>query len=258
MSADPFVYASERVARAYASTRPPIHPLVWQRAVAALHRTQPWASALDIGCGGGASTAALVPHASKVCGIDIFAHMVAHAGAAVPRATFEVASAEALPFDAASFDLVSAAGSLNYTDIDTSMAEIGRVLAPGGHFVPYDFSTGRRLRDDARLAEHHAVFRERFPAPPGYGLDLSALPYAEHAMQRLAYEEFDVEVPMTGSEYVAYLMADAGVEATVVSGLPADDAQRWLGLHFGPVFGVERRGVLFNVQLVLAHKPAAG
>jgi SAM-dependent methyltransferase len=254
--ADPYVYASERVARAYAGARPAIHPLVWQRVARLLQRAQPWQRALDIGCGGGASTAALLPHARELIGVDIFPGMLRLAAAALPQASFLLAGAQALPFPGGHFDLVSAAGSLNYTDVRASVAEAARVVAPGGHFVPFDFATGRRLRDDARLAERASEFRRRFPAPPGYGLDLRALPYADNQLERIAYEEFEVEIAMSGAGYVDYLLGDAGVEAAIVAGMPPGEARRWLESTFNSVFGVQRRGVLFDVQLAIAHKPA--
>ena len=48
-------------------------------------------------------------------------------------------------------DLVTAAGSLNYTDIGKSLAEIARVLLPGGYLALYDFSTGRVVPDDVSV-----------------------------------------------------------------------------------------------------------
>ena len=56
-----------------------------------------------------------------------------------------------MPFAAHAFDLVTAAGVLNYTDVEASLAEVARVMSVQGVFVPYDFSGGRRLREDTRL-----------------------------------------------------------------------------------------------------------
>ncbi len=46
---------------------------------------------------------------------------------------------ERLPFMSASFDLVTAAGAINYTDLDVSLPEIARTLTSTGIFVIYDF-----------------------------------------------------------------------------------------------------------------------
>jgi SAM-dependent methyltransferase len=255
MTADPHIYDNERVAEAYAHTRPPVHARAWQHIALRLPLPLPVERALDIGCGAGASTAALAPYAQDLTGIDPFEPMVRRAHARLPEATVVRGSAEALPFADGGFQLVSAAGSLNYTDVESSVAEASRVLAVGGCFVPYDFATGNRVPDDESLLERFAAYRARFPAPSGYALDLACLPYASHGLQRLAYEEFDVAVALTGEDYTAYLMGDAGVEVAVSAGLAPADARDWIQRHFGPVFGRGPRDVLFNVQMALAQKP---
>lgn len=254
MAADPSIYDNERVAEAYAHTRPPVHAPAWQRIAARLPLALPVDAALDIGCGGGASTAALRPYARRLSGIDPFEPMTRRAAAALPQATIVRGSAEALPFADRRFQLVSAAGALNYTDVARSVAEAARVLADGGCFVPYDFSTGNRLAGDASLHERFEAYRARFPVPGGYALDLTALPYARHGLERLACDEFDVGVLMTGAAYTAYLMGDAGVEVAIAAGLAAAEAQAWIERTFAPLFAQGAREVLFNVQATLARK----
>ena len=70
--------------------------------------------------------------------------MLTHRRAVAPHARFVIGQAERLPFAAGSFDLVTAAGSLNYADLPSALAEIARVLTRDGTFLLYDFSTGRR------------------------------------------------------------------------------------------------------------------
>jgi SAM-dependent methyltransferase len=255
MPADPRIYDNDRVANAYAHTRPPVHARAWQRIAPRLPLTLPVQRALDIGCGAGASTAALAPYARHLTGIDPFDAMVRRAAVALPDATIVRGSAETLPFADGRFQLVCAAGSLNYSDVARSVAEASRVLVAGGCFVPYDFATGNRVPGDASLLERFRAYRERFPAPPGYALDLAALPYAAHGLERLAYEDFDVAVLMTGAAYTDYLMGDAGVEVAIAAGLPAGDAQAFIEAHFKAVFAHAPREVLFNVQVALARKP---
>jgi ubiquinone/menaquinone biosynthesis C-methylase UbiE len=45
---------------------------------------------------------------------------------------FVTGSAEGLPFAVRSFDLVAAAGSLNYADLPSALAEVARVLTREG------------------------------------------------------------------------------------------------------------------------------
>jgi ubiquinone/menaquinone biosynthesis C-methylase UbiE len=94
-------------------------------------------SVLDAGMGAGRLCEALSTANWTVWGIDASAEMVDLARARFPDASgrFAQASLEDLPFDAGSFDAVTATGVLEYTDVSGALAEISRVLRPGGRAV---------------------------------------------------------------------------------------------------------------------------
>ena len=121
------VYDSERLAAAYAFDRPPVHEQILRSARLARQADQ----ALDVGCGAGLSTAALAPLARRVIGLEPIPAMLAYRRTVAPHASFVIGRAERLPFAAGSFDLVTAAGSLNYADVQSALAEIARVLTAG-------------------------------------------------------------------------------------------------------------------------------
>ena len=158
------VYDSERLAAAYAFDRPPIHEKILRSA--RLDRQAD--RALDVGCGAGLSTAALAPLARRAVGLEPIPTMLAHHRTVAPQARFVIGQAERLPFAAGSFDLVTAAGSLNYTDLPSALAEIARVLTRDGTFLLYDFSVGRRSVNGDELAGWFASFEQRFPWPQGW------------------------------------------------------------------------------------------
>lgn len=253
VSADPGVYARERLAKAYAATRPPVHPLIVDRAivVASLAHVP---DALDVGSGGGASTAALLPYADRVVGVDPSDVMVAHATIAVPRATFRVGAAEQLPFDAATFDLVASAGAINYSDPPRALTEMRRVLRRGGVIILYDFSTGRV--DDPAAADVLARFRELFPSLPGYAIDLEGLPFDRACLRRQTYERLAVRLVLSSKAYVEYLLGDTAVEAALAEGtLTIDEARARVQALCAPLFegGWDgRREVIFDSEFVLA------
>lgn len=130
------VYDSDRFAAAYAFDRPPLHSLILQRFSHPLVDR-----ALDIGCGAGLSTDALAGRAQTIVGLEPVRRMLRHASQVAPGAHFVVGSADALPFASAAFDLITAAGSLNYADPSLFVPELARVLRPDGTLVVYDFGT---------------------------------------------------------------------------------------------------------------------
>ena len=156
------VYDSNRLAAAYARDRPPIHEQILRSARLGRRADR----ALDIGCGAGLSTAALAPLTRRAIGLEPVSTMLTHRRTVAPHASFVVGQAERLPFAAGSFDLVSAAGSLNYADLPSALAEIARVLTRDGTFLLYDFSTGRRSVSGDELADWFDSFERRFPWPP--------------------------------------------------------------------------------------------
>ena len=100
---------------------------------------------LDVGCGPGFYVAELlekVGPAGHVCGIDSSAPMLAIAAKRIDgRENVELAeaSATALPFDSGSFDGAISVQVLEYVDdVALALAELHRVLRPGGRLVVWD------------------------------------------------------------------------------------------------------------------------
>jgi arsenite methyltransferase len=99
------------------------------------------ARALDLGCGSGWATRLLAGYAKRglVVGIDISDEMIEGARAAskeFKNISFQVGSAERLPFDDAYFTHAFSMESLYYySDVGGALREVRRTLAPGGLFV---------------------------------------------------------------------------------------------------------------------------
>ncbi len=104
---------------------------------------------LDVGCGTGTLAIAMKPRigAGEVHGIDASPEMIEVAKEKAAKAAsdvdFQVALIEAIPFPDASFDLVTSSLMLHHLPDDLKrkgLAEIRRVLKPGGRLVAMDFA----------------------------------------------------------------------------------------------------------------------
>jgi len=108
---------------------------------------------LDIGCGTGALTEAIALRAEprQLTGVDPSASFVEFARSRLgERARIEVADATHLPLDEDAVDVAVAGLVLNFvTDLVRSLAEISRVVHPGGRAGAYmwDNSGGMQLLD---------------------------------------------------------------------------------------------------------------
>lgn len=251
------LYESARMAAGYAFARPAVHPQIIERIREDLRVETPVASALDIGCGAGRSTAAIAPIAVRVVGLDPVPAMLAHGRAVAPRASFVAARAEHLPFAAGSFDVVTAAGSLNYVDPGLFLPELARVLSAGGVMVVYDFSAGRRLRGSDALAAWYAEFERRYPPKPGYEMDVPSLGYAEAGLRLASYAEFEVAVPMTRRSYVGYVMSETGVELAVAGGVPEAGIRSWCESTLVGILDEAPRDVLFDAYVAYVSRGRA-
>ena len=125
---------------------------------------------LDIGCGPGLMTEALVERGGEVWGVDVLESALAWARAEAEKASwgdrahYVSGDAEALPFPAATFDTVIAMGVLEYLSYaHRFVSEVRRVLQPGGLLV---------VAVPSRIAPYHLAqrFLDRFVGPPYRGI----------------------------------------------------------------------------------------
>lgn len=237
------------MAAGYAFSRPAVHPRIIARIRADRLVDAPVARALDIGSGAGLSAAALEPLARSVVGLEPVPAMLAHRRVVAPHASFVAGRAEQLPFAAGSFDLVTAAGSLNYVDPVQFLPDLARVLTARGVMIIYDFSAGRRLAGSGALEAWYTAFEQRYPPKPGYEMDVRTLAYAEAGLRMASYEAFEVAVPMTLRSYVAYVMSETGVELALAGGVPEAGIRAWCESALTGVLGEAPRDVLFDAYV---------
>ena len=180
---------------------------------------------LEYGCGLGGHAFLLADRGANVTGIDISEVAVAQAkhraaGYSQGALTFMTADAENLHFPDNTFDLVCGTGILHHLDIARSLAEVKRVLKPGGRAVFYEplghnplLNLYRRLTPGSHTADEHPLVKrdmdlvqDLFPAARAEYFDLFSifvipilrLPGANHLlrlMERLDRAAFRLAPP---------------------------------------------------------------
>jgi ubiquinone/menaquinone biosynthesis C-methylase UbiE len=99
---------------------------------------------LDVATGGGHTALAFAPHVREVVASDLTPAMLDAASrhlaaAGVANVRFELADAEALPFAAAQFDVVTARFAPHHFPQPAAfVSEAARVLKPGGRLIVFD------------------------------------------------------------------------------------------------------------------------
>ena len=186
--------------------------------------------ALDAACGTGRHTAYLRERGHRVIGVDASPEMLAHARTRVPDADLRRGQLEALPLEDASVDLAVCALALTHArDLTPAIAELTRVLRPGGRLILSDLhptmvllgGTGFFLADGAagNVETFHHPHAAYLAAFRNAGLEVCDC--AEPAL-----EEQDLQ-PLSGG---------------LIGFAPEGFRAAWLGLPNALIWNAERRG----------------
>ena len=118
---------------------------------------------LDIGCGSGLFASLAAEKGANVTGVDATEALIARAEIRVPSASFSVGEMEELPFEDASFDVVSGFNSFQYAaDTKNALSEAKRVLKPGGKLVAMIWGN----KEDCEAATYLKAVGSLLPLPP--------------------------------------------------------------------------------------------
>jgi len=125
---DPFT------AKHYAAYRPALHLPILKKILGSAHFTL----GLDIGCGTGQSSLALINFCDKVIAIDPSEAMLQNA---IPNKQIEYqhCNGQDLEFKANTFDCIAFAGSLYYAKTQHLINEVLKVAKPKAQIIIYDF-----------------------------------------------------------------------------------------------------------------------
>jgi SAM-dependent methyltransferase len=170
-------------------------------------RPDPGDRALDVAAGPALLAGELVPLVAEVTAVDPSAALLAHAPAGVRRV---VGRAEQLPFPDGAFSLVTCVHGLHHVASPArALAEMARVLAPGGRLVLEDFVAD----DDPRIASRwEEIERLR---DPGHGRFLHAGEARTRLLPELTIEAEEIWLePLAVEPWLA------------VAGCEGDDAAR--------------------------------
>src|SRR5687767_5768908 len=167
----------------------------WRARAVELARVGPGSRALDVATGTGDLAVALRSAGADVIGCDFSEEMLERAREKEPAVPFEWADALALPYEDDSFDAATVGfGARNFTDLGRGLAEMARVVKPGGRVVVLEITTPQRpplstffsLWFDrivpmlGKLAKEPEAYTylpssvKRFPGPQALGGELAA------------------------------------------------------------------------------------
>jgi demethylmenaquinone methyltransferase / 2-methoxy-6-polyprenyl-1,4-benzoquinol methylase len=117
----------------------------WRERAVDLARVGPGSRALDVATGTGDLAIALAARGAEVVGSDFSEGMLARARGKSSAVRWEQGNALALPYADAEFDAATVGfGARNFSDLEQGLAEMVRVVRPGGRVVVLEITTPTR------------------------------------------------------------------------------------------------------------------
>ncbi len=237
-TAPPNYFAHQEAAERYAKGRPDFHTQVMHRIREFLGIHQKLETGLDIACGTGLSTKALLEIAENVYGTDMSPSMLENA-TQNEHISYHTAPAEKQPFSNQSIDIITVCSGVHWFDIDAFLRESHRLLRSRRWLVLYDnfFDPTQNGHPD-----FGRWYRQRylgtFPAPPrndSYSWTREHL--ATRNFDLLGDGTFTNEVAFTQQELILYFTTQSNIISAVNDhGHSYDEIERWLSDELSPFF----------------------
>ena len=242
-------FNSKRIAEGYAK-RPWLHKSVMDnlRKDLNLSDTFRFRNGLDVGCGAGLSTKALHLICDKVTGTDIAEAMVTACKDLYDDTfSFYTAKAEETLVPDEKYDIVTAAGCINWVDEEKFMENMTTVTSTNAIIVIYDFGITDRMKDNN---DYTAWYREeylrKFPKPPRKENKWTQQDL-KNGFTMEKQTEYDMEYVFSLDEFIDFMMIQSNVNSKIETGdVSETKARQWMKESLEPIFEDEKKTLIFS------------
>lgn len=226
------------VAARFSKGRPGFHSNTIKHIKDYLHVEKILNNALDIACGTGLSTKALLEIATNVYGTDASQEMLNFA-AQPAEIYYTIASAEQQPFTDDTFDLITVSLGVHWFDIDKFLAEANRLLKSKSCLVLYEnYFIAEMIGNNNFTNWFRDVYLKKFPSPPRN----NDYPWTnENLLPKnfnfITEERFKNSVSFSKKQLALYFTTQSNIIAAVENGQTTyAEADNWLYEELAPFF----------------------
>lgn len=159
-------FTPKTAAERYSKGRPHFHSHTIKHIKDYLHLDKKLDNALDIACGTGLSTKALLEIATNVYGTDASQEMLNFASLS-DIIHYSLAFAEQQPFSDNNFDLITVSSAVHWFNIDKFLLEANRILKSKSWLVLYkNYFISEMVGNNNFTNWFPDVYLKKFPSPP--------------------------------------------------------------------------------------------
>lgn len=251
----------QRIAQGY-KDRPFLHKQVierFQRVVT----DRKFARGLDAGCGAGLSSRALKMICSHVTGADISAEMVKAAVEICGDGEgydFIVSKAEEIPSVEGGYDIVSAAGAVQWIAMGAFLQNLREIMCKDGYVLVYDFGISDRMKGkESYTGWWHEAYLKEFPKPFRNEHVWTAEEVKPYGFFMLGQERYEMEHEFDRDSFIRFMMLQSNVNVKIEGeGRDEEEVRKWFEKSLAPVFGKEKERLIFNGYSWYMKLEAAG
>ena len=243
------VFSNKRIANGYANDRPWLHQSVIEQIKVDLVDKIPFQNGLDVGCGAGLSTKALKLICDKVTGTDRSEEMVHICKELYNTSgfTFYTAKAEETEIPQTPYDIVTAAGVIDWVDRDKFLENMKFVMATNAPLIIYDFwISDKMLGNSAYTDWYQHQYLLKFPKLSGNSNEWkqedmpTRFSFIKQTLCEMQYE-FEME------SFIRFMMTQTNINSKIESGYATEEeVTEWMLETLSPIFQRQKQILIFD------------
>ncbi len=205
---------------------------------------------LDVGCGAGLSSKALKTICRHVTGSDISKEMITVAREVCANAEeydFIVSKAEELPEFPQKFDIVTAAGVVQWIEKALFLQKMSNVMSDHGYLLIYDFWISDKMKESSAYTTWwHDDYLKEFPRPPRDDSVWTKEDAARYGFLMKDQIQYEMEYEFDQDSFIEFMMIQSNVNAKIEGGSKSvNTVRKWFEQSTAPLFQGEKRTAIF-------------
>lgn len=231
-------FTPKTAAERYSKGRPDFHSNTIRHIKDYLHLDKKLNNALDIACGTGLSTKALLEIATNVYGTDISQEMLNFASRS-DKIHYSIASAEQQPFADNYFDLITVSSGVHWFDIDQFLIEANRLLRSKSWLVLYENHFISEMVGNSNFSNWIPnVYLKKYPSPPrNHAYSWTNENLNAKNFNLVKEETFKNAIVFNKKQLALYFTTQSNIIAAVENNETTyDQVENWLDKELAPFF----------------------